>query len=335
MTSSNSMLAAKVLRNISKWTRDLQQCIGLALKVRDEGMLNTITREPMQYFCFLNGHEVDWATDPYVKYKTLSKWKNAIPLLMSSLSTTDNTDLLVEVIGTLNHLTCYDLPTSTSWEDIITDYSLVELMRNTIATGELSVDVYLEVIIFCSVLCESRSSANLLVGSTLINELLVVWEEVGGDAEIHLQILNLCEKLLSFEETRSTFLLGTGTSPSYSLTAHAHYLVLLLHSSSLSSLKMQCSTSLTRRIIKMFQLCGVREGNFTTFIINRTWPYSLCTLPLMYFLQIASRCLNALADFHTCNDDDMEERFSTIAKEKRFSSYNSMWLQKISWGGMS
>ena len=165
---------------------------------------------------------------------------------MSSLSTTDNTDLLVEIIGTLNHLTLNDLPTSTSWEDIITDYSLVELMRNTIATGELSVDVYLEVIIFCSVLCESRSSASLLVGSTLINELLVVWEEVGGDAEIHLQILNLCEKLLSFEETRSTFLLGTGTSPSYLLTAHAHYLVLLLHSSLLSSLKMQCSTSLTR-----------------------------------------------------------------------------------------
>ena len=79
----------------------------------------------------------------------------------------------------------------------------------------------------------------------------------------------------------------------------------------------------------MFQLCGVREGKL---IMNRTWPYSLCTLRLIYVLQIASRCLNALADFHTCNNDDMEERFSTIAKEKRFSSYNSLWLEKISWG---
>lgn len=53
-----------------------------------------------------------------------------------------------------------------------------------------------------------------------------------------------------------------------------------------------------------------------------------------YFLHIAIRCLNVLADFHTdtSNDDDMEERFSTIAKEKRFSSYNSLWLEKISWG---
>jgi len=226
-TFLNSMLAGKVLRNISKWTRDLQQCIGLALKVHDEGLLNNTTRYPKQYFCYVHDHEIDWAADPYVKYKTLHNWRDAIPLLVSSLSTTDNTDLLVEIIGTLNHFTVNDLPTSTSWEDLITDYSLVEFMRNTIATGDLSVDVYLEVIIFCSVLCESRTSASLLVGSTLINELLVVWEEVGGDAEIHLQILNLCEKLLSFEETRSTFLLGTGTSLSYLLTVLAHYLVLI------------------------------------------------------------------------------------------------------------
>lgn len=229
MTSSNSILAGKVLRNISKWTRDLQQCIGLALKVSDEGLLNSTTRDPKQYFCFVHGHEIDWAADPYVKYKTLHKWKDAIPLLVSSLTTT-NTDLLVEIIGTLNHLTLNDLPTSTSWKNLIIDYSLIEFMRNTIAKGELSVDVFLEVIIFCSIVCESRSSASLLVGSTLINEILVVWEEVGGDAEIHLQILNLCEQLLSFEETRSTFLLGTGTSLSYLLTAYAHYSVLLLHS---------------------------------------------------------------------------------------------------------
>jgi len=28
----------------------------------------------------------------------------------------------------------------------------------------------------------------------------------------------------------------------------------------------------------------------------------------------------------------MEETFSTIAKEKRFSFYNSTWMENISWG---
>ena len=213
INSSNRMLATKLLRNMSKWTYDLQRCIGLAFKVSDDGPLTAMTNEPQKYLGFINGcTEGDRGGDPYAKYRSLHHWKDAVPSLMSSFSTEDDNDLLVEIIGTLVHLTANDLPSLTSWDDLITDYSLIDLMRNLITTRADSTDICLEVILLCSTLCESRLSANLLAESTLIHELLFVWEEVGGDFEIHLQILNLCEKLLYFEETRSTLLLGTGAS---------------------------------------------------------------------------------------------------------------------------
>jgi len=212
INSCNNKMASKVLRNISKWTYDLQQSIGLAFKVSNEGQLSAVTKEPQKYLCFTDDRKVDWAAEPYTKYRSFHHWKDTIPCLMSSLSISDDVDMLVEITGTLIHLTANDLPSLTSWEDLINEYSLIDLMRNLIATGAESMDIYLEVILLCSTLCECRISANIVAESTLIHELLVIWEEVGGDAEIHLQILNLCEKLLSFEETRSTLLLGTGAS---------------------------------------------------------------------------------------------------------------------------
>ena len=207
---SNDIILAKVVRNLAKWTHDVQQCIGMAFASGDSCLLSSMTSNPAKYLQYTKDQCIDTTAAPYAMYRELNYWSDTIPKIIQLCSASETGSVSLEMMGTLNHLTRLDLPISETWEAIIVQYSLISLLRKITIPGMNDADLKLEAIILCNQMCQCSASANLIAESNVLNDLLKDWEERDEDMEVHLHILTLCEKLLGFEGSRSTILLGTG-----------------------------------------------------------------------------------------------------------------------------
>ncbi len=201
------ILIAKVVRNLAKWTHDLQYHIGLAHNFKGYHQLLLMTRAPDKFM------KVDGtpAADPYKGYMEQNYWTTRIlKKIFSAIHLhlkTDAGSLVLEMMGTLSQLTYFDLLSSNEL-DITTDS--ISLIRKVLMLGNDDIDIKLEAIIFCSKLCIQEEIACRIAKSKIIYDLIYMWETCQSDEEVQLHILNLCGQLLKFEGARSSILMGTG-----------------------------------------------------------------------------------------------------------------------------
>lgn len=200
-----------MLRNLSKWTHDLQHQIGLASMAKDEKLLSSISRHPQKYYSLKEDKdEIDWTSDMYAMYKTHKFWEESVQQIFTLLPTLEDEALILELLATLNRLTCHDLPAFTSWNRLIYDQSVFHFFQKTVMSEMKKIDIILEIIILCTEVSKNVECAHKLFDTNLISHILSIWEECGDDEEIHLQTLALCEQMLRFEEIKSALLFGTG-----------------------------------------------------------------------------------------------------------------------------
>lgn len=207
---SKCVMQVKVLRNLSKWTHDLQQQIGVVGTANNETNLKSITRYPDKYVTSSQGeNETSRNVDIYGKYKALRIWEESIPHFVKLLSTVEDDHLILELLATFNRLTMHDLP-SKSWHTSISHASLLRFIQRALTDEKQNMDIILEIIILCTELCNDHTCLEVMLEANIISQLLAVWDDCGDDEEIQLHLLTMCERVLFDEEGMSILLLSTG-----------------------------------------------------------------------------------------------------------------------------
>jgi len=138
-------LLMKVVRNISIWTLSAQDSSEFAVK--KQGSSKDIT-EPVPY---------------------RSSWGPFAGSLMDLLKSTDSTELMIELLGTVSNLSPADIGKSGSdYADFIIENELVEFLHKHLLPGFSEDDIVLEVIILLGSMCLDEGAARLLSNSPLI-----------------------------------------------------------------------------------------------------------------------------------------------------------------------
>ena len=207
---SNDILLARLLRNLSVWTRRLQISIETALEAEDNSSISLLTKEPSKFVKHIT-HECPNECPIYFNnYRSFKFWDQQIELIASMCSTTEDDDLLLELIGILNHLTINDMAPSLSWCSISKKYSLSTLVRRCIIPGMNYIDMSIEAVILCKQICSHAEGASLILQTDVIRSIIQLCNDYRSDTEFRLQTLHLCETLLSFDDTSQELLTETG-----------------------------------------------------------------------------------------------------------------------------
>ncbi len=211
----NDLTMTQVVQNLAWWTRRLQVCIGEAFVSGDIEALNVICTDPSEFLSIHHQPDADDTPDtglsqPYTMYRKKSYWMDCISSILTLCATSEDKTIQLEMLSVLNYLTRFDLPPSETWDTLMSEYSLIEVLRNIISQPMKHRDFKLEILFFCNEMCYCGTSAGLIADTNFVHDLVGLWGDCEDDVEIQIRILSLCETLLSYEETRSTILFGTG-----------------------------------------------------------------------------------------------------------------------------
>jgi hypothetical protein len=173
-------LLMKIIRNLSQWSFNNQQSLD----------------------------------NPELQYKYRGLWsphiKNLCKLLLECCDTTQQHDLLLEILGTLANLTPLDLPMNQGYAKIFTEYNLLNLLNKLLIPGMAQNDVILEVIMIISTASSDQQCCQIIMTSNLIAVLTQIWKEkASSDVEIMIQLIYCFYKLLCSEHTQEEVLYGT------------------------------------------------------------------------------------------------------------------------------
>eukprot|EP00743_Colponemidia_sp_Colp-15_P004208 GILK01004540.1.p1 GENE.GILK01004540.1~~GILK01004540.1.p1 ORF type:complete len:755 (+),score=181.94 GILK01004540.1:116-2380(+) len=122
---------------------------------------------------------------------------------------TDDPDLLVEVLGILGNLTLPEL----SWADVVSEFNLIEFLHKHLVVGFSEDDIVLECVILIGTLASDERCASLIASSRLIRLLYDLLTEKQEDDEIVLQIVYVFYRLLLLDETKEVVLYQTQVVP--------------------------------------------------------------------------------------------------------------------------
>ena len=205
------VLLAKILRNLSIWTRTLQSEIDVALETDDINMLSSFTKSPSLFI--KPNYVIDEVTTScggnVSKYYDYKFWEGHVVHLTEITLSSQDSDLLVELLGTLNNLTVYDLPKNKTWWDHISEFSLTTFAAKLLMPEMEKDDVKLETLILCGEMCADRSSALHFSNSVLLGYIHNLWS-ISDDNEFALQLLCVYQRFLRFDETRDVIMLDPG-----------------------------------------------------------------------------------------------------------------------------
>ena len=101
----------------------------------DQGLLKIIRNLSYWTFCQQQGNDED---DPGSNraLATRGLWSPHIKLLLElTAETSDQHDLLIELLGTLANMTPSDLPSNSSWPKLMRDFALVPLCSKLLVPG--------------------------------------------------------------------------------------------------------------------------------------------------------------------------------------------------------
>lgn len=208
----NDKFAAKILRHLVVWTRKLQISIETVLETSNFDCISTLTREPQK---FVKPVKQDKSSDEsqtyFNNYRSFKYWDGHIENIASMcIKVADNDELLLDLLGILNHLTINDMAPSLSWSTICDKYSLLPLLKRCIVPRMNQADIMVEAIILCNQICSHKDGALLFVQFRMIKSIFCLFEDCDDDTELLLQTLSLCETLLPFDDARKELLYETG-----------------------------------------------------------------------------------------------------------------------------
>ena len=140
-----------------------------------------------------------------------SPWRDLIDELFELCcdSATENTDLLLEVLGTMGNLTPNDLPDSLTFADLIARYNLVEFFQRQLVPGMAQDDIILQIIILVGAMVAEHEAARVLIGSPIIKTVYDVMRSKRDDDEIVLQTLYAFMPLLTHPDTYESLVYET------------------------------------------------------------------------------------------------------------------------------
>jgi len=209
---NKDILLLKTIRNLSIWTHCLQIGIEDAVESEDYDSLLELTKSPSRFFSHLPQGDEESTGDtpqPLSNYSACRFWNDHVENIAIACFNQEDDNVVLELIGTLNHMTSDDMAASKNWASFMTEMNILEFISRILKQEEREIDMVLEVIILCSQMCDSVESAELLRDSNTIKEILEIRTICEQDPEILLQLLDACHKLLSFEETRHNLLMKT------------------------------------------------------------------------------------------------------------------------------
>jgi len=136
----------------------------------------------------------------------MSRWTNEF--VRMALHFVDNSDLLVEVLGTLANLTQPEIP----WAELC-EAGLIDLLHRLLVGGFSEDDIVLECVIMIGNIALCKEASQLVAESRLPGMLQDMLVQKREDEEIILQLLHTFECLLVHEESRDAVLQSTEMAP--------------------------------------------------------------------------------------------------------------------------
>jgi hypothetical protein len=206
----NDVFSARILRNLSVWTRNLQIAIESALERGENNDIVGLTKDASKYVKHIERECPGECPMYFNNYRSFKYWNQHIENVAMKCSSTENEDLLLQLMGVLNHLTINDMISSLSWNAISQKASLCSLIRRCVVPGMSNFDLNLEAVILSNQICSHSEGAHLFRRSKLLSAMIGMCSDSDEDSEILLQVLCLCETLISYTELRTELLLDTG-----------------------------------------------------------------------------------------------------------------------------
>ena len=123
-----------------------------------------------------------------------------VDLIRLTQEDSENTDLLVEVMGTLVYVT------TERWAEVLAETNFIEFLHNNLVNGYAEDDVMLETIMLIGTICRNDECAEKIASSYLIGQLHSLLGAKQEDDEIVQQILYTYLKMLMFKVTRDIVL---------------------------------------------------------------------------------------------------------------------------------
>lgn len=203
----------KALRNLSRWSKDLQCRLQLALDIRNTTPLKGVSRDPAQYFSTaMQGGGANGTAYQTSLYWEKHFWETHVDFIVKHSLGCENEDLLVEWIGILSNLTADDLPGGVQWHDILegNQSPMLQCFENLLVCRY---DLKLELIIWLGELSsQSRECSCWIATNNLVDVLHNAFgqcsTEIGQHTEMRLQIIQTYIRFLPYEETRFQVLGG-------------------------------------------------------------------------------------------------------------------------------
>ena len=215
----NDKIMAKVIRNLSLWSRNLQCILDYAIRAKKPSLLQHLTKDPFTYMERCSAASKDETEEQQItyssKYSSLELWLGSVDKMATICAEVDRDDLGLELLSALNHLTEDDLGRQhqpNTWFSFITEHSLLSVIKNILMPGSSSPDLKLEAIILCNQICGACGDCMKLFTLNPNPMILLVSDMLYDcdDVEIMIQLMCLMNHLLACDETREELLSKTG-----------------------------------------------------------------------------------------------------------------------------
>ena len=207
----NDRFAAKLLRNLVVWTRKLQMSIETALQSGNFNVISKLTRDPSKFVKPITLDSDDESPTYFNNYRSFKFWDRHIEsITLMCTKAVDDNDLLLELLGILNHLTINDMAPSMSWSTICQKCSLFTHLKRCVIPRIVKTDIIVEAVILCCQICSHKDGVSLFVQSRMVNAIIKILDDCDEDTELLLQTILLCEILLPYGNAIMELLYDTG-----------------------------------------------------------------------------------------------------------------------------
>ena len=203
------LILLKILRNLSRWSHNLQCNIDTAVVLGNVCSLDGSVKQVKNYF-FVDSSKQKMLQPKYWEHHF---WDTHVEEILHSALVYKNDDQLVEWIRILSNLTKDDMPAGLQWHDLIYDNSsrILRLCHNILDSSDECLKI--EVITWLGELCTNHECSAWIASSNLVEaiheELRCSSHEPEGKKKM-LQILLTYQRFMMYEETRFHVIGGHG-----------------------------------------------------------------------------------------------------------------------------
>lgn len=191
----------KVLRNLSRWTKQLQCRLMEALQTLQMDTLIRVAKDPTMYIQMAKEDETN-DNEQNASYTSLyweqHIWDAHVEAILQCALCCEKEDLLVEWVGIMSNFTRDDLPAGYHVQHLLDEHhsGIVDLFHKTLSC---SGDLKMELIIWLGELCCSKECSFWIASNNLVDIVQRIFVEEQQDDELRLQILFTFEQFLMYD----------------------------------------------------------------------------------------------------------------------------------------